>query len=284
MALLTAGLLPCLRKPTLSLHQSSSSCSNTRICTSRFTFLAFPSSLFSPSGISSFASHPSVSQVSSRPRLAFVNASVSVVTEPATSLQFPEVTIPTGGSQELLLLGAGVREKAVAVLKVKVYAVALYFDAAAVASALGVFAGQPLEVLEKDSLLLTSIAQAPVEKAVVIVLARNVDGKTFVSALEEELQPRLTAAGLAEEERKKLLEEFGANFQNRPLKKLTRISLTWVQPTTLKVSISDVGGGSETTAMDSLPLLTSLFDIYLGSSAPVSPSLIKSITAKVASL
>jgi hypothetical protein len=75
---------------------------------------------------------------------------------------------------------------------------------------------------------------APFEKALEIVLARDVDGATFWGALDEALVPRLKAAdnGVHGEA---ALADFGKVFQGRALKQGTRIILAWVQPSNLKV-------------------------------------------------
>lgn len=77
---------------------------------------------------------------------------------------------------------------------------------------------------------------APVEKALQIVLARDVDGATFWGALDEALVPRLKAEG-AGADGDKALAALGDVFRSRSLKKGFVITLTWVQPTSLKVVI-----------------------------------------------
>ncbi len=78
---------------------------------------------------------------------------------------------------------------------------------------------------------------APFEKALEIVLARDVDGATFWGALDEALVPQLKAAdnGVHGEA---ALADFGKVFQGRALKQGTRIILAWVQPSNLKVLFS----------------------------------------------
>lgn len=80
------------------------------------------------------------------------------------------------------------------------------------------------------------VATAPVEKALQIKLARDVDGATFWGALDEALVPRLKASG-AGADGDAALAEFGNVFKNRSLQKGCVITLTWVQPSTLKVTI-----------------------------------------------
>ena len=85
--------------------------------------------------------------------------------------------------------------------------------------------------MPRDQLL---AAADPVEKALQIKLARDVDGATFWGALDEALVPRLKASG-AGADGDAALAAFGNVFKNRSLKKGFVITLTWVQPSTLKV-------------------------------------------------
>lgn len=72
---------------------------------------------------------------------------------------------------------------------------------------------------------------APVDKSIVIVLARDVEGAQFWGALNEALAPRLKAQGADES----ALTEFGSVLQSRPFKAKTGIYLTWRQPSSLQV-------------------------------------------------
>ena len=73
------------------------------------------------------------------------------------------------------------------------------------------------------------------EKAIQIKLVRDVDGATFWGALDEALVPRLKASDGAGAEGDAALAALGNVFKDRSLKKGFVITLTWVQPSTLKV-------------------------------------------------
>jgi len=106
----------------------------------------------------------------SRGRRAVVSA--SGVKEPKTGITFDA---EAGG---LRCVGAGVREKKVAIVNVSVYAVALYVDA----DGCRAWRDGGGEVLG---------GEAGYEKRVVIELARSVDSATFVKALVNAVDPRL---------------------------------------------------------------------------------------------
>ncbi|CAM6034601.1 unnamed protein product [Sphagnum compactum] len=190
-----------------------------------------------------------------------------VVVEPATGISFrPSLLVPDSSIQ-LSFLGAGVREKQIAFLKVKVYAVAVYVEDG-IRSFLASWHGKEAADLAKDDALYKVLAEAPFEKALEIVLARDVDGATFWGALDEALVPRLKAAdnGVHGEA---ALADFGKVFQGRALKQGTRIILAWVQPSNLKIAIAASPCANPVTeaTINSRVLLLALFDVFLGSSA-----------------
>ena len=78
---------------------------------------------------------------------------------------------------------------------------------------------------------------APVQKALQIVLVRDITGAQFWGALSESLQPRLKAAK-AGEAGDKVLAELGQVFQSRPLTNGMCITLNWIHPSTLQVTIT----------------------------------------------
>ena len=93
------------------------------------------------------------------------------VTEPATKIQFSQ---KSEKNAHLKLLGVGAREKKIAILTVKVYAVAMYADASKMTDA-------NADLLNGDF-----------EKEILIQLNMNVEGKDFFRALEEALVPRIS--------------------------------------------------------------------------------------------
>ena len=99
------------------------------------------------------------------------SASSSVI-EPATKIQFNE---KSEKNAHLQLLGVGAREKKIAILTVKVYAVAMYADASKMTAA------KNADLLNGDF-----------EKEILIQLNMNVEGKDFFKALEEALVPRIS--------------------------------------------------------------------------------------------
>ena len=114
-------------------------------------------------------------RVSSRRGRATTTTTRAAVTEPATKITFEDAlpsAVKDGAS--LTCVGAGVREKKIAIINVKVYAVALYVDADACKAALTTGA-TPLD--------------GAFDKTLAIELARDVGGETFWDALEDAVTP-----------------------------------------------------------------------------------------------
>lgn len=75
---------------------------------------------------------------------------------------------------------------------------------------------------------------ADLEKSLLIVLVRDIDGKTFWDALDEAISPRIKSPTADD---KSALSTFRGVFQGKPLKKETSIFLNWVDPTKMLVSM-----------------------------------------------
>uniref|UniRef100_A0A7S1SL99 Chalcone isomerase domain-containing protein n=1 Tax=Tetraselmis chuii TaxID=63592 RepID=A0A7S1SL99_9CHLO len=207
-------------------------------------------------------------------------AVLATVTDPATKLSFPDVV------DGLTCLGAGVREKKVAFVGVKVYSVALYVDEAAASVALQGGSG---------------LMDARVEKMLSIKMARKVDGPTFWEALNEAVLPRIAqiatnqataedeegnfmadvaeAAEVKEEAAQDAAEELGAFLQTATLEKGTEVTLRCSPDGELHVAVD--GGDGKTFA--SAELCEAIFDIYLGDD-PISPTAYSAFMAAARSL
>lgn len=203
--------------------------------------------------------------------LVITCAEEKVTIEPITNVKFSTSIVAPGGSSPLSLVGTGYREKSIAFIKVKVYAIGMYMDAS-ISKSLAVWKGKTKDELSKDASFFKAVAEAPVEKGIKIVLVRDVDGATFWGALDEAVAPRLKVAnaGAAGQE---ALDAFGEVFRGRSLKQGTSIYLTWVQPSKLQVAVAGDSMIPESVeaSIVSADLVSSLFDVYLGEN-PVSPT------------
>jgi hypothetical protein len=155
-----------------------------------------------------------------------------------------------------------------------VYAVFLYVDAAPAAKELGVRSRGGFFDGDADADYAQALADGAFVKALRIDLVRDVDGATFVGALEEALAPRLRLSGDTAS-----LDKFKAFLSDRKLAKGTVLALLWRPEGVLDVAIaSDPDRAAATFAspdaagvsISSPGLCRALFEVYLGDSA-VSP-------------
>ncbi|XP_044446880.1 fatty-acid-binding protein 3, chloroplastic, partial [Triticum aestivum] len=117
-----------------------------------------------------------------------------------------------------------------------------------------------------------------VVKSLSITLVRDVDGKTFVNALDG-IIARWIQKRTDEEESS--LSAFRNSFLGRNLKQGTTIYLTWLEPSRMLVSVStkDQGPCQVDAEVKSATVSYALYDGFFGSS-PVSPTL-RSSTAQL---
>ncbi|KAF3676933.1 fatty-acid-binding protein 3, chloroplastic isoform X1 [Capsicum chacoense] len=201
------------------------------------------------------------------------SSSVGSTEEPATKVKFQRSLSLPGSSTSLSLLGTGYREKVFAIIGIKVYAAGLYVNDS-VFSRLDAWRGRSAAEIQQDPSLFNNIFEANLEKSLLIVLVRDIDGKTFWDALDEAISPRIKSPTADD---KSALSTFRDVFQGKPLKKETSIFLTWIDPTKMLVSLSFDGMPSSVDAtIESTNVASALFDVFLGGD-PVSPTLKASV-------
>jgi hypothetical protein len=178
-------------------------------------------------------------------------------------------------------LGAVVRAKKIAILNVKVYAVALYVEAERAARELGVrsrggfFDGGGGDV---DGDYCAALVDGAFCKALRIDLVRDVDGSTFYEALEEAMGPRVRMMGEGE-----ALAAFGDFFGSRSkLAKGTAIMMLWRPDGAVEVAtcVDGAARGASAFAAPDAPELAvqspglgrALFETFLGESSVVGPA------------
>ncbi|CAO2038526.1 unnamed protein product [Urochloa humidicola] len=194
------------------------------------------------------------------------------VTEGSTNVKFPRELIVPGCTGSLVILGTGYRDK----FFVKVYAAAFYVD-----YSLGIGGEQWKEKIGIESFdpnsVFDSIFNAPVVKSLSIILVRDVDGKTFVNALNDVIARQIKKPNAEEESS---LSTFQNTFLGRNLKQGTSIYLTWLEPSRMLISISENQDQSQVDSeIKSATVNYALYDGFFGNS-PVSPSL-RSSTAQL---
>ena len=202
--------------------------------------------------------------------------SLSLSFTQATGLEFPEVTSFWLGDRARCV-GAGARTKKIAILSVKVYAVALYVEAEKAARELGVRSrgGFFDDASTADADFCSALADGAFAKALRVDLVRDVDGATFYSALEEALAPKLRLMGGEAAAALKKFEEF---FSARKLTMGTSLALLQRVDGGLDVAVcADRARAAAAFASPDAPALRidapgfgrSLFEVFLGDSTVV---------------
>ncbi|CAL4888203.1 unnamed protein product [Urochloa decumbens] len=179
------------------------------------------------------------------------------VTEGSTNVKFPRELIVPGYTGSLVILGTGYRDK----FFVKVYAAAFYVD-----YSLGIDTEQWKEKIGIESFdpnsVFDSIFKAPVVKSLSIILVRDVDGKTFVNALNDVIARQIKTPNAEEESS---LSTFQNTFLGRNLKQGTSIYLTWLEPSRMLISISENQDPSQVDAeIKSATVNYALYDGFFG--------------------
>uniref|UniRef100_A0A0D3F4D2 Chalcone-flavonone isomerase family protein n=1 Tax=Oryza barthii TaxID=65489 RepID=A0A0D3F4D2_9ORYZ len=187
------------------------------------------------------------------------------VIEDTTNVKFPrEIAVP-GYTEPLVILGTGYREK----FFLKIYAAAFYVDCSIGVDTMRWREKVGIETFDASSVF-DSIFKAPVVKSLSIILVRDVDGKTFVKALDDIIARQIKKPSAEEEQS---LSTFQKTFLGRSLKQGTTVYLTWLEPSKLLISIA---GNQDPCQVDaeitSATVNYALYDGFLGSS-PVSPTL-----------
>ena len=198
-----------------------------------------------------------------------------------------KVTFSDTDSEGYICLGGGTRVKRVAIIDVKVYAMALYVDASKAKN-------------EKAKGLLGGTYA----RTLAIELLREVDGPTFYNALDEALKPRIaqiatnlatkededgnfmaSVAEAAEKEEEKALDELDdarRAFGGLKLKAGTKMNIKWTPASDQIKAIIEVGTSTK-LEFESEVLAEALLDTYVGS-MPVSPSAAESFKQGLAKL
>lgn len=190
------------------------------------------------------------------------SAPSAVIQDPVTGVAFP-ATQSFWGGEEVTCLGSAARVLRVLVITAKVYSVALYVDAARMGAELAARAPQ------SDGDMGTALVEGRFDKALVVHLVRDVEGKTFAHNIKGTLSAAVAASGAED-----ALEELLSLFRSRKLPKNSEAVLLWsAESDDLQVVIKEPSSGgadySSAAAVKSIQsraLAHALFDSYLGPS------------------
>ncbi|KAJ7533203.1 hypothetical protein O6H91_13G037500 [Diphasiastrum complanatum] len=188
------------------------------------------------------------------------------IRESVTGISFFKSQTLPGGTKELSLLGVGVREKSFAnIITVKVYAVGIYMEAE-ISDRIAPWKGRQVDEILKDVSFSKALIEAPVEKGLCLVLARDVGVAQFLRGFNEAIAPGLKAysKNCSVDE---VLADLSKIFHGQSLKKGTIIYFTWVQPSSVQIAVTKevpTVMSPSFSSIDSGPLAEALFGMFLG--------------------
>ena len=164
-------------------------------------------------------------------------------------------------------MGATVRSKKIAFIGVKVYAIALYVEAEKAAHEMGV--RDRGGFFDNDGDFCSALVDGGFIKTLQIELVRDVDGSTFVEALNEALTPRMSLTGELS-----TLGKFKSFFEEKKLTKGTNVTLMYRTDATLDVAVTpgkipDWNGRVADLSIPSPSLCRALFEVFLGENSVV---------------
>lgn len=177
------------------------------------------------------------------------------------------------------LLGVGIRTKTW--FDIRVYAMGLYWDAAAGPQQHAAFAGQDAETLGKAGKLQAALLEGRCALTLRLVMCRDVDGDDMAEAFDDSLAPRMKQAIEKDKKRGALedLAKFRSYFSVDEVKEDVELLFTWTTEGKLHTRME----GKYLGTLDSPALCWSLFDVYLGSD-PISKKAKKSLVERVPAL
>jgi hypothetical protein len=177
------------------------------------------------------------------------------------------------------LLGVGIRTKTW--FDIRVYAMGLYWDAAAGPQQHAAFAGQDAETLGKAGKLQAALLEGRCALTLRLVMCRDVDGDDMAEAFDDSLKPRLETAMKKLELRGKAedLATFRGYFDVDEVKEDVELLFTWTPDGRLHTRMK----GKALGTIDSPALARALFDVYLGED-PISEKGHRSLVARAPEL
>lgn len=171
-------------------------------------------------------------------------------------------------SELLQCLGVGHRVKKIAIVGVKVYAIAVFADTAKASAELakGVKAGTVKKA--DDASVCDVLVKGAFNRVVQLQLVRDVDGPTFIDAIRKAIEKRMTEAKQLDK-----LQQFEAFFLNRKLKTGCNVVLRVRADNTLDVAVADKQVAWDKVKPDlkiaSLDMCQALLGVFLGKDSVV---------------
>ncbi|GER44527.1 chalcone--flavonone isomerase [Striga asiatica] len=189
------------------------------------------------------------------------------------------IPFPSNLSQ-LSLFANGITDIEIHFLQIKFTAIGVYIDPQVV-SHLTKWKGKSEAELAQDDEFFEAIISAPVDKAVRVVVIKEIKGSQFGVQIESAVRDRLAEADKYEEEEEEELEQVVAFFQSKYLKPNTVLTFHFPAASTPTAEIGFSSEGKEESKFEvkNGNVVEMIKKWYLGGPTSVSPTTIRSLAA-----
>ncbi|PAN17594.1 hypothetical protein PAHAL_3G142600 [Panicum hallii] len=197
---------------------------------------------------------------------------------------FPPVACPPGSSRKHFLAGGGVRRMEAEGNFVKIAAIGVYLEDAAVAALAGKWAGKTADELAADPAFFRDVYTGEFEKftRVTFIWPKTVAAEEFAGKVMESRVAYLKATGAYTDAEAAAVEEFNAAFKSHSLAPGASVLFTHSPAGVLTVAFSDDSSapGAGIAAIENKALCEAVLESIIGERS-VSPATKQSIATRV---
>jgi hypothetical protein len=180
-------------------------------------------------------------------------------------------------TKPLSLLGYGLNDMVIHFLQVKFYSIGVYLDPEVVGH-LQQWKGKPAKELEEKDEFFDALISAPVEKAIRLVVIKEIKGAQYGVQIETAVRDRLVADDKYEDEEEAALEQIVEFFQSKYFKKHSVITYHFpANSPTAEIVVSLEEKEDSKFVVENANVVETIKKWYLGGSAAISPTTISSL-------
>ncbi|KAI4306550.1 hypothetical protein L6164_029820 [Bauhinia variegata] len=187
-----------------------------------------------------------------------------------------EITV----SKPLPLLAHGITDMEIHFLQVKFFAIGVYLEPEIVGH-LQKWKGKSAKDLEQDDDFFDALISAPVDKAIRLVIIKEIKGAQYGLQVETAVRDRLAAEDKYEDEEEAALEKVVEFFQSKYFKKYSVVTYHFpANSSTAEIVVSLEGKEDSKLVVENGNVVETIKKWYLRGTTAVSPSTITSLVNK----
>nr|AFK33841.1 unknown [Medicago truncatula] len=180
-------------------------------------------------------------------------------------------------NKPLFLLGHGITDMEIHFLQVKFYSIGVYLEPEVV-NHLQQWKGKPAKELEDNDDFFDALISSPVEKAIRLVVIKEIKGAQYGVQIETAVRDRLAADDKYEDEEEEALEKVIEFFQSKYFKKHSVITYHFpANSPTAEIVVSLEGKEDSKYVIENANVVETIKKWYLAGSRAISPSTISSL-------